>query len=88
VSLSVACLLDANSLVLLIKKLGDGLVPKLGSFRTLDPTTYEIGNTLWKEFYPSRNLTREEVASLASTSQQIPLSLSESRSALRASEGR
>jgi predicted nucleic acid-binding protein len=71
VSGSADCLVDASSLMLLMKRLGDDLVPKLGRFRILDLTTYEMGNILWKEGYLSKSLTKEEVASLALTTQQI-----------------
>lgn len=37
----------------------------------LDLTTYEMGNILWKERCLSRSLTKEEAASLASTTQEI-----------------
>jgi predicted nucleic acid-binding protein len=57
--------------MLLMKKAGGDLVPKLGSFVVLDLTTYEMGNILWKESYLSKSLTRDEVASLASTTEQI-----------------
>jgi predicted nucleic acid-binding protein len=71
VSRSDRCLLDSSSLMLLMKKVGGDLVPRLGSFITLDLTTYEMGNILWKEGYLSKSLTRDEVASLASTTEQI-----------------
>lgn len=64
-------LLDSSSLMLLMKKVGGDLVPKLGSFSVLDLTTYEMGNILWKEGFLSKGLTRAEVASLASTTEQI-----------------
>jgi predicted nucleic acid-binding protein len=57
--------------MMLMKKTGGDLVPRLGNYSVLDLTTYEMGNILWKEGYLSRSLTREEVASLASTTQQI-----------------
>ncbi len=68
---STECLLDASSLMLMMKNLGGELVPKLGSFSILDLTMYEMGNILWKEGYLSKSLTREELASLASTTEQI-----------------
>jgi len=71
VSGSARRLLDSSSLILLMKKMGGDLVPKLENFIMLDLTTYEMGNILWKEGYLSKSLTREEVASLASTTQQI-----------------
>ena len=57
--------------MLLMKKVGGDLVPKLGSFSVLDLTTYEMGNILWKEGFLSKSLTRDEVASLSSTTEQI-----------------
>jgi predicted nucleic acid-binding protein len=71
VSESDKCLLDSSSLMLLMKKAGGDLVPKLGGFVILDLTTYEMGSILWKESYLSKSLTRDEVASLASTTEQI-----------------
>ncbi len=56
--------------MLLMKNIGGDLVPRLGNYSVLDLTIYEMGNILWKEGYLSKNLTKEEVASLASTTQQ------------------
>jgi predicted nucleic acid-binding protein len=64
------CLLDSSSLMLLMKKQGDQVVPKLGSFCVLDLTTHEMGNVLWRQRC-LKSLTKEEVSSLADTTRQI-----------------
>lgn len=57
--------------MLLMKRSGVDLVPKLGTFSVLDLTVYEMGNILWKEGCLSKVLTKEDLASLASTTQQV-----------------
>jgi hypothetical protein len=44
-----ACLPDASSLMLLMKKMGGDLVPRLGGLRILDLTAHEVGNVLWRQ---------------------------------------
>jgi len=68
---SAEVLLDSSSLMLLMKRLGVDLIPKLERFCTLDLATYEMGNIIWKEAYLSKRLTTEEASSLASTTEQI-----------------
>lgn len=57
--------------MLLMKRSGVELVPKLGTLSVLDLTVYEMGNILWKERSLLKILTKEDLASLASTTQQV-----------------